>query len=100
MEIQEIKKIIREKYPEYDKSEMKDSLDKIDDFEDTLREELEKYLLQGESPACEKEGYDFERLIEEKKLHPIGAFLALDWLRREPEKAKEEFTRTFPRNIL
>jgi hypothetical protein len=34
-------------------------------------------------------GFSMERLIREHEMKPIAAFLTLDWLLREPEKAKK-----------
>lgn len=42
----------------------------------------------GEIPPLEVEGYTVERLVTEHGMKPIAALLTLDWLKREPEKAK------------
>ena len=47
------------------------------------------WWLLGENPDVEIEGYTFESLMELHKMNPIAAFLTLDWLIREPERAKE-----------
>jgi hypothetical protein len=39
------------------------------------------------------EGYTVQRLMEEHGMNPIAAFLTLDWLMREPEKAKVSLAR-------
>ncbi len=41
----------------------------------------------------EIEGYTLARLMDEHGMKPIAAFLTLDWLQREPEKAKESLAR-------
>jgi hypothetical protein len=41
----------------------------------------------GTLPLVEVEGYTVSRLVEEQGLHPVAAFLALDWLRRDPQEA-------------
>ncbi|MFA6184379.1 MAG: hypothetical protein WC682_04755 [Parcubacteria group bacterium] len=38
--------------------------------------------------ALECEGYTLDKLIKEHSLMPVAAFLTLDWLIKEPEKAK------------
>ena len=42
----------------------------------------------GTMPSVEVEGYTVPRLLREQAMHPVAAFLALDWLRREPAKAR------------
>ena len=39
------------------------------------------------------EGYSVKRLIDEHSMNPIAAFLTLDWLSREPEKARASLAR-------
>lgn len=46
----------------------------------------EKGIIPSE---LEIEGYSMERLINEHGMNPIAAFLTLDWLLREPQKAKQ-----------
>jgi hypothetical protein len=47
------------------------------------------WWLFGEKPNVDIEGYTFESLMELHNMNPIAAFLTLDWLMREPERAKE-----------
>lgn len=44
---------------------------------------------KGEFPNMEVEDYTFVGLVSEHGMKPIAALLTLDWLIREPEKAKE-----------
>ena len=46
----------------------------------------EKGIIPSE---LEIEGYSIERLINEHGMKPIAAFLTLDWLLREPQKARQ-----------
>jgi hypothetical protein len=48
-----------------------------------------KFWEKGEFPNMEVEGYTFASLVSEHGMKPIAALLTLDWLIREPEKAKE-----------
>ena len=43
----------------------------------------------GKKPLVDVEEYTFESLTESYKMNPIAAFLTLDWLVREPKRAKE-----------
>ena len=47
----------------------------------------------GELTDLEIEGYTVERLMAEHNMKPIAAFLTLDWLGREPEKARASLRR-------
>lgn len=47
-----------------------------------------KFWETGEISVMEVEGYTVSRLMAEHGMKPIAAFLTLDWLIREPEKAK------------
>ena len=42
----------------------------------------------GDLPELNVEGYTLLQLINEHNMKPIAAFLTLDWIVREPEKAK------------
>jgi hypothetical protein len=41
----------------------------------------------GHFSEIQVEGYTVQRLMTEHHMKPIAAFLTLDWLRREPQKA-------------
>jgi hypothetical protein len=47
----------------------------------------------GELPLIEVEGYTVKQLETEHGMKPIAALLTLDWLLREPEKAKASLKR-------
>ena len=51
------------------------------------------WWFQGKKPSLDVEGYTFESLTESYKMNPIAAFLTLDWLIREPERAKGSLRR-------
>lgn len=57
-------------------------------LEPQLSAAFEEWWNSGNVPKAEIEGYSFERLQNEHGMNPIAAFLTLDWLLREPEKAK------------
>ena len=47
----------------------------------------------GKTPDIEIEGFTFESLINDYDMNSVGAFLTLDWLCKEPEKALQEIKR-------
>lgn len=50
-------------------------------------EAFSEWWYSGAIPALEVQGYTVQRLADEQGLTPIAAFLTLDWLQREPDKA-------------
>jgi hypothetical protein len=55
-----------------------------------IQETFEKWWSgEGLDPQLEVKGYTLKRLIEEYGFTPIAAFLDMDWLIREPEKAAQ-----------
>ena len=97
MEIPQIRKKIQEKWPKDYQQEhtLTATLEDIGKFPEALRIEFEKFLKTDELPKIDIESWSLENLIKEKSLHPVGAFIILDWLQREPEKAKRALERGF-----
>lgn len=61
---------------------------KIERMEPQLQQELLRWEEIGDFPDREIEGFTVAGLVENVGLHPIGAFLMMDWLLREPNEAK------------
>lgn len=53
-----------------------------------LFDEFMRWWESGKIPEIEIEGYTLTRLMREHRMNPIASFLTLDWLLRDPEKAK------------
>ena len=86
MERTEIIKLLKEEgYPEF---MLEKTADKIVAFAPVLAVAFEEFSSVGTSPQITVEGYSFEKLVDEFNMNPIGAFITLDWLIREPENAK------------
>lgn len=73
-----------EAYPEY---MLEQTADKMENLEYEIREAFEKWYLDGTIPAIKLEGYSYQDLVNQFGMKPVGAFITLDWLKREPEKA-------------
>lgn len=87
MERAEIIRILTEKgYPQF---MIEKTADKIEALSPEIAVAFENYCLNGIIPENEVEGYSYNKFVTEFGMKPIGALLALDWLVREPEKAKE-----------
>ena len=64
--------------------------DKVECFSPLLMEAFEYWAKYGIEPSFAIKGYSFASLIEKFKMNPIGAFITLDWIMREPDKAIEK----------
>lgn len=53
-----------------------------------------------EVPEIEVEGYTVASLMQRQGMNPIAAFLTLDWLFREPERARASLRRGHDRVAL
>jgi hypothetical protein len=62
--------------------------DKLANSTSQIQTIFNKFWEDGNVPDIEVEGYTISDLTEEHGMKPIAAFLTLDWLIREPEKAK------------
>lgn len=56
-------------------------------FKPQILASFEQWTYDGAFPELEMEGYTIKLLCDDYGLHPIGAFVTLDWLSREPDKA-------------
>ena len=72
-----------------------ESLQKLSEYPDIYQEYIAggKDGAAGHSNPVTVEGYTAERIMQEVKLHPIGAYLMLVKLRKDPEKAKKTLAR-------
>ena len=94
MEKRELKEKIEERLPGvYSDKGMEIVLDNILVMDISVRNNVEEYLKTGEVQSMEVEGYTVESLMQERNMNPLAAYLTLDWLIREPEKAKESLSR-------
>lgn len=74
-----------EKYPEF---MIDNTLAKIEKFTPVIKSAFIEWIEQGIVPQQVIAGYSFTQLIRERNMRPIGAFITLDWLNRDPENAK------------
>jgi predicted nucleic acid-binding protein len=59
----------------------------------SLAEQFAQWWWHGTSPNRSIEGYTFDSLIEGSGMNPIAAFLTLDWLERDPQRASASLHR-------
>lgn len=91
MERKQIIEILKEEaYPEY---MIEQTSDKMDNLENEIKEAFEKWYRDGTIPTIKLEGYSYQDLVNQFGMKPVGAFITLDWLKREPEKAARALER-------
>ena len=64
--------------------------DKIEKMSPSLNKAFVDWVEQGIEPTFSIHGYSYSFLIEKFNMNPIGAFICLDWIIREPEEAIEK----------
>ncbi len=79
-----------ENYPSH---MIENTLHKLSNLQPQTATALEKWLKDGKTPSLNVEGYTFSILTTKFGMQPIGAFLTLDWLCREPQKASDALKR-------
>lgn len=86
MDRERIKEIlVEEQYPEF---MIENTADKIEAFSLAVAEAFDNWSKNKSQPDISIEGFAFKDLITKWGMNPVGAFITLDWLLREPEKAK------------
>lgn len=78
--------LIGECYPEF---MIESTTDKIVRFTPEVKKVFKEWCSNNESFDFSVEGFSFCDLVTKWGMKPVGAFITLDWLIREPEKAKE-----------
>lgn len=78
--------LIREK--NYDKIQTERLSSKIDNLPDDIKASLIKWIENDEMTSPEYNGYTVNRILQAKpELTVLAAYLALDWVRKDPNTA-------------
>ena len=77
-------------YPDY---MLEQTADKVERMDERIKNVFEEWVENGTIPTLEIEGWNYNSLISKFKMRPVAAFLALDWLMRDPEKASKALKR-------
>jgi len=77
-------------YPDY---MLEQTADKVERMDERIKAAFEEWVDNDVIPTIEIEGWSYNKLVEKFKMRPVAAFLALDWLTREPEKAAKALKR-------
>ncbi len=79
-----VKLLKEENYPAH----MVDAtIGKLNKLQPIVLDNFEAWLNEGKIPDIEIEGYSYRILVNDYGMKPVGAFLTLDWLCRDPQKA-------------
>ena len=82
MEKEQIIKVLKEQeYPEF---MIENTINKIINFSPVVTKVFELWINNGREPNINIEGYSYTELVNNWGMKPIGAFITLDWLIREP----------------
>ena len=79
-----------QEYPDY---MLEQTADKIERMDERIKLAFEEWVDSNVTPSFEIAGWNYDKLIQKFKMRPVAAFLALDWLAREPEKAIKALNR-------
>lgn len=86
-----IKKLIEEK--NYDKVQTERLAPKIEALPEEIKADLVKWMESGTVSSPEYSGYTVERILREKPgMTTLAAYLALDWIRKDPKTAIKAIT--------
>jgi hypothetical protein len=62
-------------------------------MDERIKAAFEEWVDSNVIPTIEIERWRYNKLVEKFEMRPVAAFLALDWLTREPEKASKALKR-------
>ena len=86
----QLEKLIMERFPgTFDPVGLKELITTIEHAEDVIKGNIEGYLTTGVEPELEVEGYSYADLRKNHGMTPLAALLTLNYLMKNPEKAKE-----------
>jgi len=88
---QDIKSYLIKTY-DYTEAEAIHTINKLRRAELPVRRAFATYFTTGELPEQEINGMTVSRLMKYRDMNPFAALLTMDWLGREPERAKWHLT--------
>ena len=87
MKAEDIIKILIEK-KNYDRNQTERLAPKIDALPEDIKNALVKWVKDGTLSSPEYNGYTAEKILKAKPgMTVLGAFLSLDWIRKDPKTA-------------
>lgn len=92
VDVNKLKEYLVENY-DYPIYMVEKTIDKIEKLDPEIYQEFENWFQDRKESNLLVEGYSVKLLIDKYKMNEVGAFLTLDWLKREPEEAKKALLR-------
>jgi len=81
---------------DYPQKRAEEAVQKLQRSAPVIQEAFEKWWMgDGLDEQLLVEGYTLQQLVEEYDFNPMNAFLTLDWLLREPARAREALSRGY-----
>lgn len=74
---------------------IENTINKLENLQPVISLAFTDWVFDGLFPSIVIEGYSYTILTNEYGMKPIGAFLTLDWLTRDPDKAVKALKRGF-----
>lgn len=65
------------------------TIEKLEKLQPEILSAFTQWLSDGKTPSISIENFSFQDLTMKFCMTSVGAFITLDWLVREPEKAKK-----------
>ena len=72
---------------------LEQTADKVERMDERIKNVFEDWVENSTIPTLEIEGWNYNSLISKFKMRPVAAFLALDRLMRDTEKASKAIKR-------
>ena len=82
--------LVKEGYPDF---MIENTMEKIGNFAPDIANAFAEWLDKGIEPDFEVEGFSYAMLMQTYEMKPVGAFITLDWLYRDPDRAKKALKR-------
>ena len=72
---------------------IENTIAKLEKLQPSVDAMFSTWVNTGKIPTVSIEGYTYSTLVRDYGMKPVGAFLTLDWLVREPERASASLKR-------
>lgn len=69
------------------------TITKLEQLDQVIKDSFASWVENGTKPEIEIEGYSFQMLVDSYGMKPVGAFLTLNWLTKDPESALRSLKR-------
>lgn len=85
---------------EFSKDEAEYVIKKVEHMREDIKDALVDWLKSDKEPEIAVEGFTMRSLSDSYSLEPVASFLTLDWLSREPLKAKKSLARGYDEVVI